>query len=72
MGNLRFCEAKCCRKTTSNLLGAPLKLYLLSVSTRGVFARSLWSWHKLYGYTRKAVKVFRGVGRFCKKAPQSK
>jgi hypothetical protein len=27
---------------------------------------------KLYGYTRKAVKVFRGVGRFCKKAPQFK
>jgi hypothetical protein len=31
-----------------------------------------WSLLKLYGYTRKAVKVFRGVGRFCKKAPQFK
>ena len=30
-----------------------------------------WSLLKLYGYSRKAVKVFRGVGRFCKKAPQN-
>ena len=40
---------------------------ILMLDLRGVW----WSFCKLHGYTRKAVKVFRGVGRFCKKAPQS-